>query len=108
MLTIARDELQLKRKVIEQMEGTDKKHQKTMENLLQGFNTLTSALNNGFNLLCQTTQAVQYSQQHQINQASPFYKVIITNSQKTTRTVSILTCEYYWTAITAITGPGKL
>ena len=52
MLTIARDELQLKRKVIEQMEGTDKKHQKTMENLLQGVNTLTSALNNGFNLLC--------------------------------------------------------
>ena len=51
LLAVAREDLQLKRKVFDQMEEADKKHQKTMDSLLQGFTSLTSALNNGFGLI---------------------------------------------------------
>ena len=50
LFALAREDLQLKRKVLDQMEGANKKHQKTMDSLLQGFMSLTSALNNGFGL----------------------------------------------------------
>lgn len=51
LLAMAREDLQLKRKVLDQMEEADKKHQKTMNLLLQGLKSLTSALNNGFGLV---------------------------------------------------------
>ena len=51
LLAVAREDLQLKRKVLDQMEEADKKHQKTMDPLLQGFTSLTSTLNNGFGLV---------------------------------------------------------
>ena len=51
LLAMAREDLQLKRKVLDQMEEADKKHQKTMDSLHQGFTSLTSALNNGFGLV---------------------------------------------------------
>ena len=51
LLAVAREDLQLKRKVLDQMEEADKKYQKTMDSLLQGFTSLTSVLNNGFGLV---------------------------------------------------------
>ena len=51
LLAVAREDLQLKRKVLDQMEEADKKHQKTMDSLLQVFTSLTSTLNNGFGLV---------------------------------------------------------
>ena len=51
LLAMAREDLQLKRKVFDQMEEADKKHQKTMDSLLQGFTSLISALHNGFSLV---------------------------------------------------------
>ena len=51
LLAVAREDLQLKRKVLDQMEEADKKHQKTMDSLLRGFTSLTSALNNGFGIV---------------------------------------------------------
>ena len=51
LLAVARKDLQLTKKLLDQMEEADKKHQKTMDSLLQGFTSLTSALNNGFGLV---------------------------------------------------------
>ena len=47
LLGVAREDLQLKRKVLDEVEGANEKHQKTMDSLLQRFTALASAFNNG-------------------------------------------------------------
>ena len=74
LLAVAREDLQLKRKVLDQMEEADKKHQKTMDPLLQGFTSLTSTLNNGFGLVGSLlSQPSPFSASQEVHQTASVY-----------------------------------
>ena len=70
LLAVAREDLQLKRKVLVQMEGADKKHQKTMDSLLQWFTALTSTLNNALvnrpRLICRHKRVIQLFDENEL------------------------------------------
>ena len=74
LLAVAKEDLQLKRKVLDQMEEADKKHQKTMDSLLQGFTSLTSTLNNGFGLVSSLlSQPSPFSASQEVHQTASVY-----------------------------------
>ena len=74
LLAVAREDLQLKRKVLDQMEEADKKHHKTMDPLLQGFTSLTSTLNNGFGLVGSLlSQPSPFSASQEVHQTASVY-----------------------------------
>ena len=64
LLAVAREDLQLKRKVLDQMEEADKKHHKTMDSLLQGFTSLTSPSTMVLALLVVSCPSLHNSQHH--------------------------------------------
>ena len=74
LLAVAREDLQLKRKVLDQMGKADKKHQKTMDSLLQRFTSLTSTLNNGFGLVGSLlSQPSPFSASQEVHQTASVY-----------------------------------
>ena len=50
-MAIAKEELMLKRKVAENMEESEKKHQKTMDSFATSLTALTTTINSGFTML---------------------------------------------------------
>ena len=51
LMAIAKEELMLKRKVAENMEESEKKHQKTMDSFATSLTALTKTINSGFTML---------------------------------------------------------
>lgn len=74
LLAVAKEDLQLKRKALDQMEEANKQHQKTVDSLLQGFRSMTSVLNNGIGFLGSLlSQLAPFSTSQKVRQTPSFY-----------------------------------
>ena len=72
MLAIGQEELELKKKMVDQLEKSEKRYTDSMQSFATSLNSLSSTLQNGFNMLGMMMQ--QNQQQNQQYNMHPQYQ----------------------------------